>query len=375
MTPRENLLSLLRRQGYDYIPATFSLCPSLEAEYKKQTGGKMPYQEYFSFPWKDLPDIRLDYDPDIFRPWYDSLKPGTHIGIWGTAHEPGSEAAKHMTRMRHPLSGIEDLEKIKEYPFPDFKNGDASQLKQAADAIHARGMAAVANLQCTIWEVSWYLRSMEDLFVDMMTDDPIAEFIFDKVTEQNLIRIRAAAEAGADIVYLGDDIGMQHTAMMSHELYRKWIKPRLKKVIAAIREINPDALVFYHSCGMVTPFIDDLIDAGIDVLNPIQSECMNPVEIIKTYGDRLSFYGAVGTQTTMPFGTPEEIIKTVHSYLDAAGPNGGMLVAPTHLLEPEVPWENILAFVEACKTYQKKWPRGDNMPFRFSKECRQNLTF
>ena len=100
--------------------------------------------------------------------------------------------------------------------------------------------------------------------------------------------------------------------------------------------------------------IPHLIDAGVDVLNPIQSECMDFEEIYRKYGDRISFHGTIGTQTVMPFGTPEEVKAEVWKNLDIAGEKGGLMVAPTHMLEPEVPMENILAYVEACREYKTR---------------------
>ena len=155
------------------------------------------------------------------------------------------------------------------------------------------------------------------------------------------------------MIYFGDDIGMQQTIMMSEELYCRWLKPRLTRLVDMVKAINPDILVFYHSCGFIEPFIPHLIEAGIDVLNPIQSECMDFKEICRQYGDRISFHGTIGTQTVMPHGTPEEVKKAVWENLDAAGEKGGLFVAPTHILEPEVPLENILAYVEACRNYRK----------------------
>ena len=101
----------------------------------------------------------------------------------------------------------------------------------------------------------------------------------------------------------------------------------------------------------MTEFIPDLIDCGIDVLNPIQSECMDFAKIYRTYGGKLSFHGTIGTQTTMPFGTPQEVKAQVWKNLNIAKKYGGLFVAPTHLLEPEVPWENIRAYAEACSAY------------------------
>ena len=131
--------------------------------------------------------------------------------------------------------------------------------------------------------------------------------------------------------------------------YVEWIKPRLAKVIQRAKEIKPDIIVFYHSCGYVEPLIPHLIEAGIDVLNPVQPECMDFEEIFKKYGDKVAFHGTIGTQSTMPFGTPEDVKAAVKRNLDIAGPKGGLLVAPTHLLEPEVPLDNVVAYVEACR--------------------------
>ena len=145
---------------------------------------------------------------------------------------------------------------------------------------------------------------------------------------------------------------MQESIMMSTDMYRYWLKTRLKKVIQAARDVNPDILISYHSCGFIEPFIPDLIDAGVDILNPIQPECMDFGEIFEKYQGQISFNGTIGTQRLMPFGTPEEIRAEVWKNLDIAGEKGGLFCCPTHVLEPEVPWENIEAYVAACKEYR-----------------------
>lgn len=353
MDHRENLLSLLKRKGYQWVPSEFSLCPSLVEEFRKQTGSEINYGEYFDSPWRNVCDLKLaSNDTEHFKKYYNfQLKPGATIDIWGIAQEPGSAAAKHMTHMRHPLKDVQELEQIQEYPFPDFKNADFSHQKLEVESIHSKGLAAVGNMQCTVWENAWYLRSMEELMMDMMSEDVKAEYLLDKVTEISTLRAEAYARAGVDILFLGDDIGMQRTVMMSDNLYTTWLKPRLKKVIDAAKAINPNLVIFYHSCGFVTPFIPHLIDAGIDVLNPVQPECMDFKEIHTLYGDKLSFHGTIGTQTTMPFGSPDDVRREVFRNLEIAGDAGGLFAAPTHLLEPEVPWENVMAYVKACKDF------------------------
>ena len=259
----------------------------------------------------------------------------------------------HMTYMRHPMELFNSVEEIESYPFPDYASADGSHQAEQVRRIKEQDLIALGNMQTTIWESAWYMRSMEELFCDMMAEDEMAEVLLDKVTELSLIRAKAYVKAGVDVLFLGDDIGMQHTIMMSEELYCTWLKPRLKKIIDEVKKINPEVIVFYHSCGFVEPLIPHLIEAGIDVLNPIQSECMDFEEIYRKYGDKISFHGTIGTQTVMPHGTPKEVKETVWRNLDIAGDKGGLFVAPTHLLEPEVPFENILAYVDACRTYKK----------------------
>ncbi len=117
--------------------------------------------------------------------------------------------------------------------------------------------------------------------------------------------------------------------------------------------INPEIVIFYHSCGHVTELIPNLIEAGVDVLDPVQPECMDFARIHEEYGDRLSFHGTIGIQSVMPFGTPDEVRREVFKNLDIAGSHGGLYVCPTHLLEPEVPLENVLAYIQACEDYIK----------------------
>lgn len=354
MTNRENFLSLIRRQGYERVPVEFVLSPHLQEVCKEQLGAE-DYEEYFGFPWRRVDDLKLiDHDVEKYRKFYQRpLKEPTDIDIWGVGHEK-SPNSMHMTYMRHPLEDMETLEEIQNYPYPDYAHADGSHQAEQVRKIKERDLIAVGDMQMTIWECAWYMRSMEELFCDMMDDDEIAEFLFDKVTELSMIRAEAYARAGVDVLFIGDDVGMQFTTMMSEELYCKWIKPRLTKLISSVKAINPEIIIFYHSCGFIEPMIPHLIDADIDVLNPIQSECMDFEEIFRKYGDRLSFHGTIGTQTVMPYATPEEVKEAVWKNLDIAGEKGGLFVAPTHMLEPEVPLENIIAYVEACRTYQKK---------------------
>ena len=356
MTPRENLLRLYRRQGYQNAPVELHLSPAQMATYH-DLAGNTPMAEYFDYPegfaTGSVPGLNYtSREPINWADYYDTpLKQGTTFDAYGVAHETGSEAAAHMTYMRHPLGGATSLEELQAYPFPECDTENVDHVRLAVDDLHAAGKAAIGRMQCTIWETAWYVRDMTQLMMDMTLEDEKAAFMLDKITEHACQRVEGFARAGVDMVELGDDIGMQSSIMMSETMYREWLQPRLAKVIAVAKRVNPDILIFYHTCGYVEPLINNLIEAGVEILNPVQPECMDFAEIHAKYGTRLSFNGTLGTQTTMPFGTPEDVRDVVSRNLELAGAAGGLLCCPTHLLEPEVPWANIEAYVSVCRAF------------------------
>ncbi len=353
MNARENLLSVFRRQGFASVPVQFYLCPTLCDVFKQKTGSDLAYQDYFELPMREVEYSKVASQEAVdWHQFYpEGLKTEVFFDEWGIAHESGSAAAAHMTRMRHPMATFDSLEQIQSYPLPDFASVDTTALKQQIDAIHSRDLAVYAAMECTIWETAWYLRDMTKIMMDMAMVDEKAIWLLDKITDLACVRTSTFARLGVDIIRIGDDVGMQSALMMSEEFYRQFLKPRLARVIKAAKDVKPDIIIQYHTCGYVTPLINDFVEAGIDVLNPVQPECMDFAEIHAEFGDRLSFSGTVGTQTTMPFGTPEEVKKVTRRNLEIAGEKGGLLCCPTHLLEPEVPWDNIIAYTEACRDF------------------------
>jgi uroporphyrinogen decarboxylase len=362
MTARENLLSLYRRKGYEYAPVYFVMCPSLLEEFHKRYGEHQTLEEHFNFPSRIITDPGFPWIAEQkgfvpsrnwnWQKYYPiPVKQGARMDIWGIAHEPGGPEVKHMTFMRHPLENIQSVKELEEYPWPDFTQSDFSIFNNDAQQAWEKGLAVQVWMECTIWETAWYMRGMENLMVDMALNSDVAYYLLDKLTELAVYRAKKYAGMGADILMLGDDIGMQSTLLMQKHMYQYWLKPRLTKVIEAAKSIKPDILIQYHSCGYIEPLIDDLIEAGIDILNPVQPECMDFEKIYHKYGKRLSFNGSIGTQTTMPFGTVKEVKEIVRRNLSLAGKNGGLFCCPTHMLEPEVPWESVEAYVEACNTF------------------------
>lgn len=348
-TKRDCVLMALRRQTPPEVPFEFSLSPFLQKQFYEKYGTN-DYQTHYGMATRKLPLAPSQVEHDYSAYYQEALPAGAQITEWGVARIPGSTA--HFVQMVHPMVNLETPAEVEAYPFPDL---DApyrfAGMSSRIASVKESGYAAVAPMEITIFECAWYMRSMDQLLVDMYTDNAIANVLLDRITD---IRAKQAAEyarAGIDIIRLGDDVGTQRAMMMDPDMWRKWLKPRLAKVVASAKAVNPQVLIFNHSDGYIVPIIPDLIEIGIDILNPIQPECMDPVELKQMYGDKLSFWGTIGTQTTMPFGTPEDVRNEVRNRIATVGKGGGLFLAPSHILEPEVPWANIEALVDAVHEY------------------------
>ncbi len=358
LSHRENLLNIWHRKGIEFAPVHIILCPSLVEQFKAKYGDDFVVEEWadFSFRYIDGPTSE-HAPPEFFLQFYKDVEfgPDYTIGQLGIVREkqPGS---MHMHRMYHPMRNFDSLEQFQAYPYPIFRWEDnvetLSNARLKVADLHKRGYASIGSAACSIWESGWQMRDMMQLMMDMATEDEKAVYHLDRMTEMGCFKSEFVAKAGADIVHMGDDIGMQDTIMMSPEMYREWLKPRQAKMIRAAKAAKPDILVAYHSCGFIEPFIPDLIEIGVDILNPVQPECMDFAKLHAEYKDVLSFWGTIGTQTTMPFGSVQDVRDCVKRNLDIAGPEGGLLCCPTHLLEPEVPLANIEAYIDACREYQ-----------------------
>lgn len=343
-TPRERVLMTLGHQHPGAFPKEMGFTPAAFERFRRETGSDDP-ASYFNMEVRYIGTERTSRPGDFRRYYADqSLPEGTTIDDYGTARVPAG--FYHFWGLRFPASRFSSLAQYEEYPWPSY-----GVPERAAESVRAYQDAgyAVAGFAGHIWEVAWQVRGMSELMMDLLEREEMAAYLLDRVTENVVRCAEGIARAGADVLQLGDDVGMQDRLMMSPSMWREWLFPRLQRAVSAARAVNPSIHVWYHSDGDVRPIIPDLMEAGIDVLNPIQPECMDPFELRTEYGDRLAFWGCVGTQSTLPFGTPEDVKSTVHRLINEVGASGGLLLAPTHVIEPDVPWPNIVAFFEAIE--------------------------
>jgi uroporphyrinogen decarboxylase len=286
---------------------------------------------------------------DFTRYWEgEDLPEGTTIDDHGVAMAPSG--FYHFWGYISPLRNASALAELETYPIEDIGGWDVSGLSAQVQERHAEGKVA-GGWVGHMYETAWQIRGYVQFLTDMLERPTWAECLLERLMQRNMLRATAFARAGADMIHCGDDIANQQAMMFAPDLWRRMMLSRWRQVWQRVKTISPDCEIFYHSDGNILDVVGDLIEAGVDILNPLQPECLDVDAVHRRYGKRLTFDGCIGTQSTMPFGSPAEVRKRVHEVIDRYGREGGLIISPTHVLEPEVPLENIDALFAACHEY------------------------
>ncbi len=199
----------------------------------------------------------------------------------------------------------------------------------------------------TVFETAWALRGLQRLLTDFVDDPEKAQRVLDIPYRYHLAAAKRLVELGVDMIWCGDDVGGQADMLISPRTWRRFLKPRLAQFIAELKRINPQVKVAYHSDGNIRRIIPELIEIGLDVLNPIQPACMDPAQLKREYGNNLCFWGSLDEQHTLPFGSPQDVRREVLSRLDTLGRQGGLILGPTHHVQLDTPLENFWAMQDA----------------------------
>jgi len=202
-----------------------------------------------------------------------------------------------------------------------------------------------------LFEAAWRLRGFENFMIDLVQRPHLAAYLLDQLTSMLIENALILARSGVDILLLDDDVAMPNRLMIGPDTWREYFKPRLAKVINPAREESPDLLVFYHCDGNFTGLIPDLVDIGVNVINPVQPDCMDAVAIKREFGDKLAMWGTVGSSRQWDWDTPDQVRAEVHLRIRELGPEG-LLLAPAYDID-YAPFDNIVAFVEAVEEFGK----------------------
>jgi uroporphyrinogen decarboxylase len=356
ISKRENYLRMALRQDPQWVPLDFPVSAGWMDKLKKYLGkDEVDLCEYFDFEgrWpgnapikRETPDWRKLYYADGSLPENANIDP-----IFGTAQFFLKETED--ARQYFPLRNITTVKEVDNFPWPTRDEEETrwegikekvANLQQQGFAVHVTGSL--------FFETIWAMRGFEQLMLDMAEDSPVAYRLFERMGEIQFWRAEFAAKTGVDVILLGDDVATQRGPLLGNTMWRKWMFPWFNNSIRIAKNINPKVLIMYHSCGNVSNMIDGFLEAGIDILNPCQPECMDIFELKKRYGKRLSFHGGIGVQSVLPFGTTQEVREITNKTLDAMTEGGGYLCSTSHVVGKNIPVENVLAMVETVRRYK-----------------------
>ena len=280
----------------------------------------------------------------------------------GYIDEWGIEASKPANSLyykfeKYPLASAETVEDIEKYklPVPDDP-GRIEGLRGKIEYLYENTeYALVGESGDSIFERAWYLRGMENILNDLYFNQELLKVLLNKVSDYFIAKVGPFLDIVGkyiDVFFTGDDLGTQNGPLLSPEMYKKIVKPFQKKVFDFIKS-KTDAKLIFHSCGSIFEVIPDLIEIGVDGINPVQTTAykMDAVSLKKEFGEDLSFWGGIDTQRILPFGTDEELKKEIENKINDLGSNGGYVMASVHTIQPDVSPEKIIKMIEYCKEY------------------------
>ncbi len=344
MTPRERWLAVLKRQKPDRIPmdywATWETdqllmkhlnCASMEEVFEKLHIDKPVYL----YPRYVGP--ALETDEDMYGCKYRDVRYGTGV---------------YRECVYHPLAKYESVEEIEaEYRWPDIEWFDYSVIKGQVKGNEHRPIQGGGSEPFLIYA---NLRGLEQAFMDLVLNLEIVDYCLDKLFDfcyENTSRIYEQAGGHVLLSYVAEDMGSEQDLMFSPEQIRKFFLPRMKRMIDLAHQSG--VYVIHHNDGSIQKILPDLVDIGIDVLNPIQWRCrdMDRETLKSKFGDKIVFHGGVDNQQTLPFGTVDDVREEVLENISILGRNGGYIIAPCHNIQPLTPPENIVALYETGYEY------------------------
>ena len=389
VTPRERTKTALRHEEPDRVPVDFAATPEVWTKLIKHIEpdtGPIGSSEFFE-PAREavLRHLEIDcrvlsYDmfcsppeavlrKDSVTDWWCTLSRSTPNRMWRQRNEDGTLRDIWGTHSRivanpfgsyeefasWPLSQADTVEDLKVHPWPKPDWWDFAPIPAVLDQLDAHKEYHIRFRIGSVFEIAWQLRGMERFLTDLALDPAIPLYIMDRLTEayvENTRRVLELAGERVDILYFYDDVSTEISLMISKRMWQEHIRPRHVQLTQLAHAYGKP--VMYHCDGAIAPLIPDLIDMGVDVLNPIQPDAKGmDIQILKQeFGDRLAFHGGLDIRNVLPHGTPEEVAAEVRRCVGLLGENGGYILCSAHHIQPDTPVENVLAMHEPGLRYR-----------------------
>ena len=350
MNARERVLAVLNRETPDRLPVDIWLVPELVEKFKQKLGVDDEYEVYRKLDIDKIAWLGISYQGVELK------DPNEHADVnhWGVGFEKveANENAEYGEVSFNPLLELDEVSQLEAYPWPnpdhyDYESAAVEAKKWAKEFVTLGPWISLFEIYCS-------MRSLEEALMDTLAEPEFLHAALDKIAEvqgEMVSRFLEAADGAIDMVFISDDLGSQESLLMSPDAFEEFLFPRLKKWCDMIH--SHGAKVFFHTDGASEPLIPRLIEAGVDVLNPIQHVCpgMDCKELNAKYGDKLIFHGAVENQKILPFGTAEEVAEETLKCIEELGP-GGFIACSCHFAQADTPLENIMALIETVQQYK-----------------------
>lgn len=359
MKPRDRVAMTLRRERPDRPPMQVSFTPEFAARLRADLhqAGRAAHNPHGGGNTYEL-ELALGEDMLLTSVgWANSYyaneaytgADGSYTDEWGVGfrnapYETPFGRGFYTEMVGHPLA---DRRALDTWQPPDPNRPELYAEAERLLTAHKADYWIVGVTVTTIFETAWALRGYQQMLMDFSEDPVLADAILDFPFRYHLAAAERLVRMGVDMIWAGDDMGTQRGMLISPRSWRRFFKPRMAEFIARLKAINPEVKVAYHSDGNIIAIIPDLIEIGLDVLNPVQPACLDPALVKQKFGDRLCFWGTIDEQHTLPFGTPEEVRRQVRERIETVGYDGGLILGPTHHVQLDTPLENFWAMIHA----------------------------
>lgn len=348
MKPRERVQAAFAKTIPDRVPINYMANPAIDGRLKEHFGLKKEDHEGLG---QALGVDMRSINPPYVGPRLHPEIPGKQVNpIWGIVTEWVEHGAGgYFDYVDFPLR-YADEETVANWPMPSPDDFDYQWVKRTARELedYALYVGSPGMVDCINW--TGMLRSMEQVFMDMILDEPAWNLLIDRkvaVQAEMLARTLEAAEGRVTFVWTGDDLGTQDSPLISMDVFKQQLRPRHEKVIKVAKDYD-NLPILTHSCGSSSWAFEEFIDMGVNAMDTLQPEAKNmqPAYLKEKFGDKLAFHGCISTAGPVSFGAVADVEKDCRKVLDIMMPGGGYMYAPTHSLQDNSPTENVLAMYE-----------------------------
>jgi len=383
ISPRARVLTALQHQQPDRLPVDFLATPEIWRRLQEHFGvasRPLTDADFFDPAWETIlqrfaVDCRLISYDQFCRPpesamlpgatvdWWNALSRSTPNRMWRQDLPDGTsrDIWGHVIRIVNnptgayeefavwPLAAASSVEDLKHHPWPDPDWWDFTPLRNLLATYDAQNEYHLRFRIGSVFEIAWQLRGMQEFLMDLVNQPEIPQYIMERLTElyvENTRRVLELAGDRLDMVYFYDDVATQQNLMISARMWRRVIKPLHQRIIDVAKAHGVP--VMYHCDGALYPLLPELIDMGVDVLNPVQADAagMDPQRLKDEFGDRLSFHGGIDIIKTLPKGRVADVKAEVAERRRVLGKNGGYILASSHHIQSDTPLENVFAMYD-----------------------------